>query len=152
MQEYLDKLNDNFNKILEDHYNHELWKGFGKTMNECYDNDIRFYYIPNRLFEIKDNPEMLRIKKEMEKLDKGKVWAIKMQSFDYAGMLSERNNELELQLDRAFAKAYYRTENYFYKYDKDTGIGFNFIGDKVIDFLMNHYSVDRYGLTQLRKI
>src|SRR3989304_5407504 len=150
MQQYLDKLNTTFNKILTDNYISHLWEEFSRIVNECYNNDIRFYYVASQLFEVKESDEMMQIKKEMEETNSAKLNAIKIKSFEGALKQYEHCLGLEMKLDRAEAKAHYKTENYFYKWDEE-GIGFNFTGNKVIDFLMKHYSTDRWGLTMFRK-
>ena len=151
MQQYIDKLNRTFNKILIDNKNLQLWEKFRIIMNEIYDEEITLLYVYDWTFKIKDNAEIMSIKKEIKKLDEEKVKAIKAQSFDYAMILSERSYEREMFLDRACAKVHFKTDNYFYSLGIYKGIGFNFTGNKVIDFLMKHYSLNRDKFTFLRK-
>ena len=63
---------------------------------------------------------------------------LKNTSFENAEKLFEQINQLEIILDNYSAKVHFNSDNFFYEWN--TGIGFNFTGDKVLDFLMKYYS------------
>ena len=143
MQTKIDKLNAIFSQVLIDQSDIGLWKKFSDEFKEPFEDGTTFLYMEAFLFGNIDTTKITQIREEMFGIKVQIIELLEKKSFEYAFNLNERYKLSEIRLDNLTAKAFFNTDNYFYLWHD--GIGFNFTGDRVFDFLMRYYSSQHRG-------
>lgn len=141
-------LNSLFNHILKEKENLRLWKEFGVITSELHSTKgVHFIPYAYGLHEITEGPAFHTLKLQIQQLKKEQAKQVQEGQFEKALAAFEKTHRLEKLLDREAARVHLKTNDYFHLSGND--IGFCFTGDRVIDYLILHYSPISKGMYYL---